>query len=120
MHGLNREFCAAMHDGGYDVVNLDGPRVEDVGVNVHALYVPHDHERGPALAAQAGEPRWTLITRSIRPYVKLPLAAPGLPQCRCYATPRYAGLARAVEDPAAIAASFSGRALSAIAVRPSC
>jgi FkbM family methyltransferase len=44
MHGLNREFCAAMDDAGYDVVNLDGPdRVDEAGVNVHALCVPRGH-----------------------------------------------------------------------------
>ncbi|HWI09374.1 MAG TPA: FkbM family methyltransferase [Solirubrobacteraceae bacterium] len=41
MHGRNRDFCAAMDAAGYDAVNLDGPeRVEDAGVNVHALCVP--------------------------------------------------------------------------------
>ena len=41
MHGLNREFCAAMDQAAYDVVNLDGPEpVEESGVNVHALCVP--------------------------------------------------------------------------------
>lgn len=41
MHGRNREFCAVMDDAGYAVINLDGPeRVEDAGVNVHALCVP--------------------------------------------------------------------------------
>ncbi len=41
MHGRNREFCAAMHEAGYDVLNLDGPEpVEEAWVNVHALCVP--------------------------------------------------------------------------------
>lgn len=41
MHGLNREFCAAMTQSGYVVVNLDGPEpVAEAGVNVHALCVP--------------------------------------------------------------------------------
>jgi FkbM family methyltransferase len=41
MHGHNREFCAAMHDAGYDVLNLDGPEpVEEAWVNVHAMCVP--------------------------------------------------------------------------------
>jgi FkbM family methyltransferase len=41
MHGKNREFCAAMREAGYVVVNLDGPEpVEAAGDNVHALCVP--------------------------------------------------------------------------------
>jgi FkbM family methyltransferase len=41
MHGLNREFCAAMRDAGYVVSNLDGPEpVEEAGENVHALCTP--------------------------------------------------------------------------------
>ena len=41
MHGLNRAFCGALRDAGYDVINLDGPEpVEQAGVNVHALCVP--------------------------------------------------------------------------------
>ena len=41
MHGLNGEFCAAMDDAGYDVLNLDGREpVAEAGVNVHAMCVP--------------------------------------------------------------------------------
>ena len=41
MHGLNREFCAAMQAAGYAVSNLDGPQpVEEAGENVHALCTP--------------------------------------------------------------------------------
>lgn len=47
MHGRNREFCAAMAQAGYAVVNLDGPEpVAEAEVNVHALCVP----RGRAAA----------------------------------------------------------------------
>ena len=41
MHGKNREFCDAIREAGYAVINLDGPEpVEDAGGNVHALCVP--------------------------------------------------------------------------------
>jgi len=41
MHGKNREFCTAMREAGYAVINLDGPEpVEDADGNVHALCVP--------------------------------------------------------------------------------
>lgn len=41
MHGRNREFCAAMEQAGYDVLNLDGPEpLAAAGVNAHALCVP--------------------------------------------------------------------------------
>ena len=41
MHGRNREFCAAMQQAGYVVINLDGPEpLAEAGMSVHALCVP--------------------------------------------------------------------------------
>ncbi len=53
MHGLNQEFCAAMHAAGYVVSNLDGPEpVEEAGENVHAMCTPQTDDASPPLSSR--------------------------------------------------------------------